>query len=171
LGDIVTPEQKQEELSRAYLQAVAAKCGFALGTWSQDQRCIDATIGAAGLLGTGSIADPKLDVQLKCTANRELVRADHISIQVKRKQYDHLVARSHVPKILVVLLLPEDEQDWVVHSEEQLALRRCAYYARARDFPATTTAESPTLRVPLANHFSPDALSAMLLRVSRGEAP
>jgi hypothetical protein len=80
LEDVVTPEQRKEELSRAYLHAVAAKCGFALGNWTQDQSCIDVTVGAAGVLGGGSLADPKLDVQLKCTANQTLVRSDHVAL-------------------------------------------------------------------------------------------
>lgn len=166
----MTPEQRQEELSRAYLHAVAAKCGFALGNWTQDQSCIDVTVGAAGVLGGGSLADPKLDVQLKCTANQTLVRQDHVALQLARRQYERLTAKSFVPKILVVLVLPEQEGDWVIHSPEQLMLRRCAYYMVTTGLPGITT-ETTVVHVPLGNVFSPDALTAMLGRLSRGEAP
>jgi hypothetical protein len=60
-------------------------------------------------LGGGSLADPKLDVQLKCTANQTLIREDHVALQVERRQYERLIAKSFVPKILVVLVLPEQE--------------------------------------------------------------
>ncbi len=165
----MTPEQRQEELSRAYLHAVAAKCGFALGNWTQDQSCIDVTVGAAGVLGGGSLADPKLDVQLKCTANQTLIRQDHVALQLTRPQYERLIAKSFVPKILVVLVLPEDEGQWVIHSPEQLMLRRCAYYKVTTGLPGIA-AESTVLHVPLVNVFSPDALRAMLGRLSRAEA-
>jgi len=45
----VTPNQQREELSKAYVAAVAARCGFKLGTWNQDDDCLDVTIGAAVL--------------------------------------------------------------------------------------------------------------------------
>jgi len=164
----LTPEQRQEELSPAYLHAVTAKCGFAIGNWSQDQSCIDATVGAAELLGGGNLADPKLDVQLKCTANQELVRDDHVALQISRKQYDRLVAKSFVPKILVVLVLPAHEAMWVAHSVEELILRRCAYFLRTTGL-GPITAESKTVQVPLANIFSPSALEQMMGKLSRGE--
>ncbi len=165
---MLTPQQRQEELSRAYLHAVAAKCGFALGSWSQDQSCIDVTVGAAGILGGGTLSDPKLDLQLKCTANQSLVGDHHVALQVPRRQYEKLIARSFVPKVLVVLVLPEAERDWVVHSTEQLMLRRCAYFLATTGLPGITT-ESTVLHVPLSNVFSPDALTQMLGRLSRGE--
>ena len=165
----MTPEQRQEELSRAYLHAVAAQCGFALGSWTQDQSCIDVTVGAAGVLGGGSLADPKLDLQLKCTANQSLIREDHVALQVVRRQYERLIARSYVPKMLVVLVLPEQEGEWVVHSAEQLMLRRCAYYRVTTGLPGITT-DSTVVHVPLANEFSPTALTTLLGRLSRGEA-
>ena len=166
----MTPEQRQEELSRAYLHAVAAKCGFALGSWTQDQSCIDVTVGVVGVLGGGTLADPKLDVQLKCTANQSLIKEDHVALQVKRQHYDRLIARASVPKVLVVLVLPEQEGEWVVHSHEQLLLRRCAYYLVTTGLPGITT-ESTVVHVPLVNVLSPDAMTAMLERLSRGEAP
>lgn len=166
---MVTPEQRQEELSRAYLYAVAAKCGFALGNWTQDQSCIDVTIGAAGVLGGGSLADPKLDVQLKCTANQSLIRENHVALQLERAQYDRLSARSFVPKLLVVLVLPAEENDWVLHSPAELILRRCAYYLVATGLPRIET-ESKVVHVPLKNVFSPDALTGLLGRLSRGES-
>lgn len=166
----MTPEQRKEELSRAYVHVVAAKCGFALGHWTQDQSCIDVTVGAAGVLGAGSLADPKLDVQLKCTANQALVGQHHVALQLARRQYERLTAKSFIPKVLVVLVLPEQEDDWVVHSPEQLVLRRCAYFMVTTGLPPITT-ETTVVHVPLVNVFSPDALSAMLGRLSRGEAP
>ncbi len=167
----VTPKQRQEELSRVYLHAVAAKCGFALGSWTQDQSCIDVTVGASGVLGEGTLSDPKLDVQLKCTASEAKVREHAVSVQLERAQYDRLVAKSSVPKILVVLVLPKNEEQWVEHSSEQLILRRCAYFLRTTGMPPfPTEKDSTVVQVPLQNEFSPGALQAMLERLSRGEA-
>jgi len=48
-------------------------------------------------------------------------------------------------------------------------LRRCAYYKVTTGLPGIA-AESTVLHVPLVNVFSPDALRAMLGRLSRAEA-
>jgi hypothetical protein len=74
----VTPKQRKEELSKAYLAALAARLGFKLGSWSQDDDCIDVTIGAAGKLGGGTLSSPKLDIQLKCTSNPAQERDDAV---------------------------------------------------------------------------------------------
>jgi hypothetical protein len=60
----MTPEQQQEEISKAYLHAVAAQCGFTVASWSQDHGGIDATVGAASTVGAGHVSRPKVDIQL-----------------------------------------------------------------------------------------------------------
>jgi hypothetical protein len=47
----MTPKQQREEISKAYVHAVAARCGYKVGTWSQDAGCIDVSIAASGILG------------------------------------------------------------------------------------------------------------------------
>jgi hypothetical protein len=37
----MTPEQHKEEISKAYLYAVAARCAFKVGTWTQDSGGLD----------------------------------------------------------------------------------------------------------------------------------
>ncbi len=164
----MTPEQKQEELSKAYLYAVTAACGFATANWSQDQSCIDVTIAVSGVLGEGHLADPKLDIQLKCTTSQKSIRGKFIPLQIERRQYDRLVAKCSTPKILIVLVLPEDRSIWVSHTVEQLVLRRCAYYLITTGLGKITT-ESKVLHVPMTNIFSPTALEGMMGKLSRGE--
>lgn len=166
----MTPEQRMEELSKTYLFAVSAACGYAVAHWSQDQDCIDATLGAPGVLGGGHFADPKLDVQLKSTSNPALLRDEHVALQLPRKQYERLARRSFAPKLLVVLVLPVDEPTWVEVTAEHLLLRRCAYFLHASALEPITT-DSKVVHVPFTQRFTPDALRAMMERVSRGEPP
>ncbi|OJT25320.1 hypothetical protein BO221_11790 [Archangium sp. Cb G35] len=166
----MTPEQQKEELSRAYVHAVAARCGFAVGSWSQDQGCVDVSIGASSALGGGTLEDPRLDLQLKCTSDGRHLYEDHIVWQLTRTHYDKLRARSSIPKLLVVLVLPELETQWVEHGTEALILRRCAYWLSMAGLPPTTS-EFKRVRLPRANVFSPEQLMSMMERVSRGEAP
>jgi Domain of unknown function (DUF4365) len=168
----VTPEQQKEELSRAWVTAIAAACGYAVGHWSQDQDCVDLTIGAPGVLGAGTLADPKLDLQLKATNSPNLIHENRVSIQLDRAQYSQLTRKSSVPKVLVVLVLPADQSLWVTATQESLVLKKSAYYLPARLFePIGETAASKLVNVPYTNPFTPGALRAMMERVSREEAP
>jgi hypothetical protein len=166
----MTPEQQREELSKAYVAALAARCGFKLGTWSQDGDCLDVTIGAPSV-GVGTLARPKLDLQLKSSSDPSHVHNEHISWSLKRAHYDHLRQESHVPILLVVLVLPAESSDWLSHSPEELVMRRCAYWENLRGRePISGNAGSTTLHIPKANLFSPKNLEAMMAKIRRGEA-
>lgn len=167
----MTPQQRQEELSKAYVAAVAARCGFKLGVWSQDDDCLDVTIGTAGVLGGGMLAGPKLDLQLKASSDQRHVHDEHIAWSLPRKHYDQLRSDACAPRILVVLLLPTDEDDWVRHSPEALILRRCAYWDSLHGrAPLEGSTDSTTVHIPRSQVFSPETLNALMVKVSRKEA-
>ncbi len=164
----MTPNQQKEEMSKAYVRAVAARCGYAVGTWSQDQGGLDVTIGSASPVGKGHLAAPKVDMQLKSTADQAHVKKKHVSYQFKtRATHDALVQPRSAPMYLVVLVLPKDDKDWVTHSPDELIMRRCAYYKLMTNEPAATV-DSPTVKVPLSNVLSPDALTKLMEQVSMG---
>ncbi len=166
----MTPNQQREEISKAYVAAVAARCKFKLGAWSQDDDCLDVTIGAAGVLGGGTLAGPKLDIQLKSTSVQTHVNDQHVVWSLRRSHYDSLRADSCNPRILVVLILPESESTWIEHTAESLILRRCAYWHTLRGCgPIAGEASSTTVRLPLTNVFSPQTLKRLMEKISRGE--
>lgn len=166
----MTPNQRREEISKAYVAAVAAKCGFKLGTWSQDDDCLDVTIGAAGVLGGGTLASPKLDIQLKSSNDQTHVREQHIAWQLSESHYDILRADSCVPHILVVVMFPEDLEQSVEHSADQLILRRCGYWCNLKGEPDIDGEQQSTgVEVPKCNVFSPPVLLELMEKISRGE--
>lgn len=169
----MTPNQQREELSKAYVAAVAAQCGYKLAQWSQDDDCVDLTIGAAGVIGAGTMAGPKLDVQLKCSSDPKRDQGDRVAVGLKRSHYERLRAASAVPMILVVVILPADPDHWLTHSPEELVLRRCGYWRSLRDAPPLTkeTSRTSTVSISKSSVFSPDALRDLMERRSRGEAP
>lgn len=167
----MTPEQQKEELSKAYIAAVAARCGYALGTWSQDQGGLDITIGASSVVGSGHLAAPKIDLQLKCTADLRRVKERHVSWQFDTAaKHDRLVCPRSIPMLLVVMILPKNPEKWLVHSVDKLVMRRCAFYKKMTHLPKATVAR-PTVQVPFENLFSPQALQQLMEQVSKGELP
>jgi Domain of unknown function (DUF4365) len=164
----MTPAQRMEEISKVYLHAVAAQCGYAIGTWSQDQSCVDVTIAAAGVFG--EFADPKVDVQLKATSDPKNLASEHLAISVNAKQYEKLRLRTQVQKILVGLVLPTDDSTWIEVAPEQLAIRKCAYFAVTAGLPPLEHpfVQSKTIQLPFTQIFSPAALRGIMKTIGNG---
>lgn len=161
----MTPEQRKEELSKAYLHAIAARCGFAIGNWSQDHGGVDVTIGAGKALGYGRLSRPKIDIQLKCTSRLDIQKGDYIVWSLDRTHYDTLRAEALQPHLLVVLVLPEQEDAWLEHTVDALILRRCAFYVKMTGLPYKDS-DTVTVRIPRSNVFSPEQLLVLMTRIS-----
>ena len=168
----MTPQQQREEISKAYLAAVAARCAFKVANWSQDDDCLDATIAAAGTLHGGILASPKLDVQLKCSNDQRHDQGDRIACSLKRAHYDALRVLRCTPIILVLVMLPEREEDWVTCSPESLILRRCGYWHSLRGLPELAPeVDSTTIKIPAEKRFSPETLVELMQRIAAGAEP
>ena len=166
----MTPEQQREELSRAYVHAVSAQCGFKIAGWSQDDDCLDVTVAAAGTLGGGTVAGPKLDLQLKASTDQGHDRGDHVAWSLSRAHYDSLRSKAMAPRLLVVLMLPARLDDAVSHSVEYLLVRRCAYWTCLQGRPPIEgTVESTTVYIDKKNVFSPENLAALMEKASQDE--
>ncbi len=68
-GDDVTENEQKQQLSVAYVHAVAARAGYACQLIAVDNDSIDVQIAARGFVHqTAVVRSPKIDVQLKATA-------------------------------------------------------------------------------------------------------
>lgn len=151
----MTPEQRQEEISKAYVHAVAAACGFAVGSWSQDQGCLDVTL-------SGGRGRPKIDIQLKATSQSKNDRESEVWWQVSREHYDQMrEPEVATPHYFVLLILPEDPDLSIAHSVEHLLIRKCAYWRLMTGAPPAS-AKSPTINIPKVQVFSPEQVHALM---------
>lgn len=165
----MTPNQNKEEISKAYVAALAAKCGLKLGHWSQDSGGVDLTLGAGSPVGAGTLARPKLDVQLKCTSDASKEKADHVSWQLTRDRYNILCQDSSTPIILVLVMLPEREEEWIEHSADALILRKCAWWVWLQGQRMLEEHEASIhIKIPKKQIFSPSALSQFMHNISCG---
>ena len=156
--------QRKEQFSNAFVQAVASVAGFALSKPNVDEDSIDWTISARSSQQTPK--RPKLDVQLKCTSTLQ-TSGDAFSFPLKIKNYDDLrVEEVHVPRILVVVSVPERIEDWLTQTPEQMILKKCGYWVSLRGQPSTINSETVTVRVPADQVFTPEAVRAILQRIS-----
>ena len=156
--------QRKEQFSNAYLHAVAAVAGFATAKPSVDDDSVDWTL--SGRRGAGVFTAPKLDVQLKCTHVADLT-VDQLRYALKVKNYTEIDTRVLVPRILVCVLVPQDLATWTAQTENEMILRRCGYWLSLSGQTPTQNAETQTVNLPRAQVFTPDALTAMMLQISR----
>ena len=94
---------------------------------------------------------------------------DFIHFPLPIKNYNDLKARSGTPRLLVVLLLTEEKQNWLRHSPDELVLKKCAYFLNLKDFPDSENETSVTVKIPLTNLFSPDLVYELMLKTSKEE--
>lgn len=159
----------KEELSLAYVRAVASRAGFSVEEVRKDRDSIDLKICARGRLADdAALTSPELAVQLKARVLGPLT-GEEFPLELSKKNYNDLIAPSFVPRILVVLAMPEDEQQWLTLTEEALVLRRCAYWLSLRGQPATVNETGQTVRMSRRQTFDHHALRSLLRKVARAE--
>ena len=158
----LSENHQKEALSYAYLFALASECGYSCQRGPQpDADSIDATIRAKGEMRA------QIDVQLKATAV-PVVRGGTLRYRLKRKNYNDLCTKRSTPLVLVVFELPEIRYNWVSWSQEELVLRRRAWW-RVLEGATPIESETTTVALPDTQLLSPDELRGIMNRAARGE--
>lgn len=161
----------EAELSYAYLHAVAARAGVGCEVTGRhlDSAGVDAHLHICH--DVQPLTELTLHVQLKATKKPSAFADGKWSYWVQGvDRYNRLRATGVMPpRILVVLFLPEETNDWLTHSPEQLILRRCAYWVSLRGAPATSNETGATIYIPESQMFTPEGLLDLLQRFSRQE--
>jgi hypothetical protein len=96
----------------------------------------------------------------------------HIAFPLSVKNYDELrVTNSGVPRILIVVVVPEEISDWLLQDERRMRLFRCGYWMNLFGAPETTNLYTRTVRVPRLQRFTVQSLNAMMVRLGEGNRP
>ncbi len=166
---MLTENKIKEELNLAYVLSVAASKKFSTEITRVDSDSVDATIKYNGYLSAESILhSPEIKLQLKATSGANIVN-NEIVFPLSIKNYNDLRLRSTSPRLLVILCLPENSEDWLQHSNDELIIKKCCHYLNLNGFPDTENTASVTVKVPLTNIFSPDSIYDLMLQASKQE--
>ncbi|MBB5754498.1 DUF4365 domain-containing protein [Prosthecomicrobium pneumaticum] len=153
---LITTTDREEQLSRIYVDAVAAAAGYVVAKQDFDRDGVDVQIRA------GAPMRPSLDVQLKATINLGRPNGGVFRYALKRRNYDFLREQTLVPRILVVLDLPRDEVQWLTITPTELILRRCAYWTSLLGAPETENAGTVTIPISHQNRFDIEGLRRLM---------
>ncbi len=167
---MLTENLVKEELSYAYVHAVASRASFECNHGTRhDLDSIDVTISARGRLSDNSVRlSPKIELQLKATSGILLVD-DHFSFDVPMKNYNDLRQPRAVPAYLVVFIMPADETQWLTQTEDSLITRHCAYWRSLLNAPEVTNTETKRIKIPRANLLTVETLRSLMTRASQLE--
>ena len=158
---LTVPDQK-EALSLVYAQAVAARAGYVTEVPSMDRDSVDLCIRAGGRMR------PLLDLQLKATVNLERPRDGFLHFPLGIKNYNDLRIEVQILRLLVVLDLPEDEQQWMTITENELIIRHRAYWLNLQGYEETANQSSVTVRIPEENLFNVESLRTLMEQSREG---
>lgn len=160
----MTPEQRMEQFSFAYVRAVAAHVGCAVtDNRYPDLNSIDGSINA-----DWGQRRPQINFQAKATA-QDVLRDGEIRFRLPIGDYNNLRRRDTVPHILIALLMPKDESDWLSQTDEELLMRRCAYWMSLEGMPPKSNVSTVTVYVPLSQMFDGAQLRDIMDKVDKGE--
>ena len=155
--------------SEAWLRAVAAVAGFGVqGGTNPDDQSVDITITSKS---RGISSNPRVDVQLKCTAD-DLGDDPQISFSLPQNNYEDLRdVNVSVPIILVVVQVPVDPLNWILAGADKLEVFRAAWWISLRGYPLNENSHNTTVHIPQTNRFTPGELQQIMTRLEAGGLP
>lgn len=164
----------ESELSYAYLHAVAAKTGMGCEVSGRhsDKLGIDATVTANDNFGPDAIlTDISLHIQLKATTKMPSPRDNCLSYFFDGIERYNKLRRLTVspPRILVVLFLPKNADEWLQWSPDRLIVQQCAWWVSLRGAPESNNSSGVTVHLPVNQTFSPKGLKEIMTRLAKEE--
>ena len=153
--------QRKSRLSIACIEAVSSQAGYQIVEIKVDNDSIDGTFyGDFGL-------KPRIEFQAKATA-RDLVKSDgRIHYPLPKKNYDDLRVESITPRILIIMLMPDDPDDWIEQTDEAFCVRHGVYWTSILGAPDSANTDSVTVYVPMENVFDSEHLDRMMQNIER----
>lgn len=157
----------KEAFSHAYVRAVAHAAGYFVQEANRhlDADGVDLTMFSRGPGGT--VRSPRLDLQVKGTARPS--SEDPFPFDLPVKSYDELRSDDfQVPRILVVVILPEDVAHWVSASEQEPVMRHCGYWKSLQGEDATDNDTSVRVKLSRSACFHVEQVQRIMDRIREG---
>jgi hypothetical protein len=166
------PKDIESELSYAYLHAVASKAGIGckIPPRHEDNRGVDAILTCWEQFPDCYREEIDLKIQLKATIQEPSQTDTHFSYFFKgAKQYDFLREETQrIHRLLVVLFLPINEEEWLSVQPDYLILKNCAYWISLRGAESGNSS-GQTVYLPKEQLLTPENLRAIFAKLARNE--
>ena len=164
----LTRQHTQEDLSLAYILAVAAKAGYDCSSFSRHDYGIDIQLSCVEQIDHTRVpCGPILHIQAKASHNFTISDDDnHIVYDLKVDVYNMLIRENQdTPAILVLYCMPSDEDKWLSIYENCTALRNCGYWLSLRGMPDSTNEATQRIIIPKKQRFTDSYLQSIMTRI------
>lgn len=154
----------KEDLSRAYLRAICAKAEAVFNLHERDEDGTDVDINKNVVNDDGICVISNIKVQLKSTSSNKFYKETETEIiyKAKAKCYNDLIRKRATPLYLFLLILPEDEEECVLFSVDQLILKKCMYWVKLEHSSNIATKDFVDISIDKEHYLSPEALNEIL---------
>ena len=172
---MLTIQHTEEDLSRAYVQAIAAKAGVNLSMKDRSHDyTIDGTFHQVSYFNghyheTGFSLDFQLKASISCIIDDTHLRYD-LDVETHNYLVDRAPRAATTQVILILMVLPEAESEWLSFSEEELVLRRCCYWLYLSG-ERSNNARTQRIEISRQNFLTPNILNEVLTALEKGELP
>ena len=154
----MSPNFIQEQLSWAYVRAVIFRAGYRLDLPVVDDHGIDGTVASY----SGGVN--RVDFQLKATT-QYTIQGGYVIYDLRVQNYNQLIKEDDLPRVLIVFLMPADPGQWLAQTQEELCLRKCAYWVSLMTMAPSGNRSTVRVSVPLSNMFDVNGLADMFSRL------
>jgi hypothetical protein len=113
-----------------------------------------------------------IEAQLRSTSRVSPPLGDYFPFALDADTFDRLTERTHIPRILIVCVLPLDIDRWIYAdpSSDTLQLRHLSYWYNVQAAERVGETQT-TLQIPTAQVFDDLALCEIMARVGKGGLP
>ncbi|QYJ69108.1 DUF4365 domain-containing protein [Flavobacterium litorale] len=165
----MTEQLIKEHLSNGFIGILAANKGFMIDKpsvdYGVDYQLKKTTTYTPPSGGTRYIQDSRyIDLQLKATTENSVIYEPNlIKYDLEVKSYNDLVERQIngiAPLVLILFVLPSNPQIWVEVDEDEIKLRRHAYwYVPPKGSVLTNNIHRVRIEIPKVNMLGIDCFS------------
>lgn len=160
----------KEDISIAYLTAVASKAGIATNIRHRDVESEDVSLTFQTLDSKGNKFISNLNIQLKSTSaitEYEITPTD-IKYKLKVKNYNDLTQNRSTPIILGLLIIPNYE-NCVIWTIEDLMLNCTMYWISLKGKVKSANSHSATIKIPSEQLLNSESLIEIMNKIARCE--
>lgn len=158
---------KKEEFSYGYIHLLASICGYII---YPSKRAEDNFLGIdLHIIDSDESLDnaeaPRIFSQLKCTTQKYFYEEEEFfKYDLEIRNYNQLRKESLDPNILILVIVSENIEDWMVIREAQQnsLINGCAYWASLKGMRETSNTEKIRIKIPKTNLLTPVALQKIM---------
>lgn len=161
----------KEDISISYLSALCAYNKIAFDIIRHDENSTDALIMEHISLSDEIQFEAQLRVQLKCTSSPSQYRdyGENIHYTLKAKNYNDLCSRSTTPIILALLILPENKDEWVKWTPQELLIKGQMYWEKFSNNQRCENKNSITIEISKKNILNIENLPNVIKKIAMEE--